>query len=101
MARPRPGLLTPDDLDKFEALRTKISQFNITYPNFEFKNLPIEVSIPGLDDPDKALITLETRGDEIYLKIKIEDSDKPIKAAKTQKVVCALEADIFAIPKLI
>ena len=30
----------------------------------------------------------------------IEDRDAPIRAAKTQKVVCALAADIFAIPKL-
>lgn len=84
MARPRPGLLTPDDLEKFEALRTKISQFNITHPNFEFKNLPIEVSILGLDDPDKALITLETRYDEIYLKIKIEDSEEKAIVKKRQ-----------------
>ena len=32
---------------------------------------------------------------------KIEDSDNPIKAAKTQKVVCAFEALILFIPKLI
>ena len=31
----------------------------------------------------------------------IDDSDAPINAAKIQKVVCALAADIFAIPKLI
>ena len=36
----------------------------------------------------------------VYIK-KIEESEAPIKAAKIQKVVCALAADIFAIPKLI
>ena len=33
--------------------------------------------------------------------IKIEDRDKPINDAKIQKTVCALDALIFAIPKLI
>ena len=36
----------------------------------------------------------------VYIK-NIDDSDAPINAANTQKVVCALAADIFAIPKLI
>ena len=31
----------------------------------------------------------------------IDDNDKPIKAAKTQNVVCALEELILLIPKLI
>ena len=33
--------------------------------------------------------------------INIDDKDKPINAAKIQKTVCAFEALIFAIPKLI
>ena len=35
----------------------------------------------------------------VYIK-KIEERDAPIRAAKTQKVVCAFAADIFEIPKL-
>ena len=36
----------------------------------------------------------------VYAK-NIDDRDNPISAAKIQKTVCALEALIFAIPKLI
>ena len=45
---------------------------------------------------------LINKNDKFYdFKKKIEDNEAPIKAAKIQKVVCALAADIFAIPKLI
>ena len=36
----------------------------------------------------------------VYCK-KIVESDSPIKTANTQNIVCALDADIFLIPKLI
>ena len=45
---------------------------------------------------------LVTIGQKMKVKItKIDERDAPIRAAKTQKRVCALEADILAMPKLI
>ena len=52
----------------------------------------------------KWIVMLAPLGIAFYMSFginKIEDRDKPINAAKTQKVVCAFDALILFIPKLI